>query len=497
MTTKTFTTPTTGGAARAAAVVANENAAYRALSAVTTALAGARAQRHSLDALEASLLTMADQIATLLTSDGGYSDHGEFAHRAVAAELGAAVKESDRAIARKINQAVVLVNDYPEVHSALAAGSISAGHAKAITGAGAVVTGSRPEARAAYAEAALKLAESDVVGRVIPLVKSLAEQYAARSLDERYAQARECRMVRVVEIEDGMADLTATLPAACAHGIKDRLDQMAKRVKLAEVKREEDLREASANSSPEMVVRSMDQIRADLLTDMLLAGDPTKIAAAGKTGLQAIQARVQVLVPREHLTEDGTVGSDDAGGRTDRGTNPASATFEGYGPIDTETARVLAAGANLWECFTFTFSELLAGEAIQVDSYRPSVAQRQFLGARDQHCRFPGCRIPLASCEIDHTIDAALGGPTTTDNLAHLCVGHHGLKHNSAWKVRQDPDGTLHWTSPTGRDYTEPTPSSVRFPSTSTPAPDPVPPPDLSPQSASKSPPGSEQAHPF
>ncbi|WP_235590669.1 HNH endonuclease, partial [Leucobacter sp. G161] len=55
--------------------------------------------------------------------------------------------------------------------------------------------------------------------------------------------------------------------------------------------------------------------------------------------------------------------------------------------------------------------------------------------------------------ETDHTIDAALGGPTATDNLAYLCRSHHALKGNSDWAVKQLAGGVLEWTSPTGRIY--------------------------------------------
>ncbi len=95
---------------------------------------------------------------------------------------------------------------------------------------------------------------------------------------------------------------------------------------------------------------------------------------------------------------------------------------------------------------------------IAVDRYRTAQSQRRFLRARDQHCRFPGCRRAAIRCEIDHTVDHAQGGPTALWNLAHLCQRHHSMKQFTSWRVRQLPGGILEWTSPTGRVYREDAP---------------------------------------
>lgn len=409
------------------------------LRALTSDLMRIRAQMHTLQAEEAAILSRADELASRIAAEGAHSDHGEFAHRAIAAELGTAVHESDRAMAAKIDRACSLVQRYPSVLDALKASSISLAHAHAIAEAGSIIQ--RDDARAQYASASLEIAEVEVLGRARPIIKELAEQFAERTIDERHVEARSHRMVSVVDREDGMADLIACISAPFAYGIKDRLNRMAREVKLAET-------EAVAGVAVEQTPRSMDQIRADLLTDLLLAADPNAVAASGATGASSIQARVQVILAEESVAQ--TVPA--------AGAEPA--TLEGYGPIDTESARFFAASAPHWERITVSPT---SGSVISVDTYRPTAEQRRFLGARDLHCRFPGCRVALNRCDIDHTVDAALGGPTSTDNLAHLCRGHHTLKHHSAWSVRQEPDGTLIWMSPTGRACSEPPPSRVRF----------------------------------
>jgi hypothetical protein len=44
-------------------------------------------------------------------------------------------------------------------------------------------------------------------------------------------------------------------------------------------------------------------------------------------------------------------------------------------------------------------------------------------------------------------------GHTTAANLQGLCTWHHHRKHDN-YTVTRDPDGTTHWTTPTGRHHT-------------------------------------------
>ena len=55
------------------------------------------------------------------------------------------------------------------------------------------------------------------------------------TIAERHAEAREARRVTVRDVEDGMSELWALLPSVLAHGIHDRITQMARSVKDAAV----------------------------------------------------------------------------------------------------------------------------------------------------------------------------------------------------------------------------------------------------------------------
>ena len=85
--------------------------------------------------------------------------------------------------------------------------------------------------------------------------------------------------------------------------------------------------------------------------------------------------------------------------------------------------------------------------------YRPSTALDEFVRFRDMTCRFPNCDVPAEFCDVDHTIPWPLG-PTHPSNLKCTCRKDHLLKTFwEGWSDRQFPDGTVEWTSPTGKTY--------------------------------------------
>ena len=87
----------------------------------------------------------------------------------------------------------------------------------------------------------------------------------------------------------------------------------------------------------------------------------------------------------------------------------------------------------------------------QVDRYRPSNPQHQFIWTRDRRCRMPGCTTRAAWADLDHVIPHACGGATSCENLCCLCRRHHRLKtHAPGWTTRLHPDGTYTVTTPTG-----------------------------------------------
>ncbi|WP_053386373.1 HNH endonuclease signature motif containing protein [Leucobacter japonicus] len=431
-------------------------------------------QQRALDAARLELLNAALEAATGLgaahrTSDRVSGSRGsELEYRALRADLAGVLGASERSAEAQLDTAWRVQHEYLAVQEALAAGEISAAHARVIVDAGMRVGhGSEPDVvarRSAYESEVLTHARVDTVNRLRPIARRLAEQHAVESLDERHREAVRERRVMVQEREDGMSDLTAYLPTVEAYAIHDRLTRIAREVQRVEASGHESESAAESDAESSEPVRGRDEARADVFVSLLLNSDPMEVDCSA-TAARSMRARVQVIVPVEGLVGAGAgAGPGSAMDRHEwrngeRGDH-AVAELIGAGPIPVGSARDIAAETPVWERVTV---ESATGSVLAVDRYRPSEEMRRRLGARDQHCRFPGCRVPLARCDLDHTIDAALGGATATDNLAHLCRGHHTLKHHTGWIVEQRYDGDLLWTSPTGRKIPDRPPSRVRF----------------------------------
>jgi hypothetical protein len=84
--------------------------------------------------------------------------------------------------------------------------------------------------------------------------------------------------------------------------------------------------------------------------------------------------------------------------------------------------------------------------------YRPSAELAEFVRTRDLYCRAPGCDVPADRCDLDHTVPYPIG-PTHASNIKCLCRTNHLMKTFGGWHDVQLPDGTVIWTSPSGRKY--------------------------------------------
>ncbi len=152
------------------------------------------------------------------------------------------------------------------------------------------------------------------------------------------------------------------------------------------------------------------------------------------------------IVHNKALTVNVTVELD-----TLTGKNEKPANLEGYGPIPASIARELAIDAN-WRNMVV---EKGTGNLLNFgrNCYLPPKNLVDFIIARDQRCRFPGCRQLSYRNDIDHAQPWENGGETNPDNLGSLCRRHHRLKTSYGWKLKSEVDGSCTWTSPRGKIY--------------------------------------------
>lgn len=398
-----------------------------------TRVAEIRAALSALQADELRELTELQRLATDAAERRANQSAGlargkalELAHRSLVAELAVACRVSDRTMATRLAEAELMVTAFPSTVDALAEGTITLGHARVIAEHGAVVADAACRAR--YEETVLDRAVEVTPGRLRRVAQLAAAKLGEVSFEERHRAARENRSVLVTELADGMSQIIHTLPTVFAEAAWDRLTQQAKAVLVA---------------SPDDP-RTMDQIRSDLATELLLTGEPSGCADAPHAAGIGIRAEVSIIIPALTLL----------------GLDAEPATIVGRGPIGLDDARRMAAGVpSLIRILTHPVSDMV----LAVDTYRPSEQLRRFLRIRDGRCRFPSCNRHPGRCDIDHTVDAHLGGPTEVGNLACLCRNHHTLKHHGGWKVRQTSPGVLEWTGPHGTVATDTPDAPVRF----------------------------------
>ncbi|WP_448003511.1 DUF222 domain-containing protein [Agromyces bauzanensis] len=342
----------------------------------------------------------------------------ELARRSVTAELATALRVPERTMERQIAEAWALSTTLPATLGAMREGLISARHAAVIVEETADL-GDDPALRIRLDERLAVVAATTTAATLRRRARALREELSAESIAERHRAARAERRVELEPAPDGMAWLHALLPAADAMLIKDRLDRVAHAA------------DAVGDSDP----RAVDQVRADAARDLLLHGRlpaDSEFASAIATVRPTVHVTVPVMTLLGASEEPGMLG--------------------GYGPIDADTARRLAAHAP---SFIRLLTHPVSGTVLDVDrtSYRPPADLKRWLEVRDGTCRFPGCNRRAVRCDVDHTDDWEHGGCTAFDNLAHLCPLHHHLKHETSWSVRHLAGGVLEWTSPAGRRH--------------------------------------------
>ncbi|WP_371029593.1 DUF222 domain-containing protein [Pseudoclavibacter sp. JSM 162008] len=436
------------------------------------------------------------EMASVLDELDGTEEHAMHV-QSLAAEIALIEQIGQAAAEGALSDAGIAVREFPGFVDALGEGKLNEEQLRVLTGAGLSVSHADAAEQSARRGEFVRVMLAELDSRVLPpkalrmAAARVAESLTEESVSERHERARKTRYVSVTATENGMCMLRARLPLIEGKAIADRLRKQGKALIRARPKPDQARRAPEASDAPDAQEasgvpdssdgpnvsdapdeRTMDEVKADLFTDMLLTADPMSCAAAA--GIQAnVQFTIPILTALTKLGGNGAVSGTGSGPGSGRGPGPgprvrgggaascvagaarltpAPALLDGMIPVPFEEAIRLAGTAT---SFVRILTHPITGTVTAVDTYRPSAAMRAFLAARDIHCRWPGCRQPATRCDLDHTHAWEHGGKTTLENLCGFCKHHHVMKHATAWTATQLDGGVMQLRTPSGKILTD------------------------------------------
>ncbi len=377
-------------------------------------------------------------------------------------EIAAALHIAAGTATRRMTTATALIHHHPRLWDALEVGAITWSQCLAmlevITShhtdpAGNGTDNPTPPDDASYAGDFLELADA-VLDAVLPT----ASNYPPARLRERtrhtltrlapeVAAARRARATRnrtgisVWNSGDGLATLAVTGPAVDIHALTSHI-----RAHANALKETDEVNRASTPDTPNPDAsghrhiswdepRSIGQWRlAAILTAYGLA--PIGIPPAttdtttpdGARAIPGLDIRIVIDLP----TALGLAN------------NPAD--LPGYGPLDPDLARVLAASGDWTRWITDPVHGYLLDDG---DRRLPTARLARYINARDARCDAPSCS-RTTRLDIDHTPPYATTGLTNADTLTRACIRHNRSRDKAKWHT----PGSRTWVSALGRRYT-------------------------------------------
>ncbi|HEY3575149.1 MAG TPA: DUF222 domain-containing protein [Arthrobacter sp.] len=444
-------------------------------------LAGVAAMEARLAAVKVHLAAGFAAAEEAMTPPGTSGQDRTVRQMSVTAEVACALTVSEGVAERLLVESATLSTDLPLALAALGAGTLSWQHGRIMCD---ETDGLGPEAAAAF-EAHFLDPETPGYARGCPAGELTPARFRAKarywrerhhpvSIEKRHHKCVQDRRLEYAPDRDGMAWLSAYLPADQAAGIWNRTTTAARAMQgPAETRTLTQLRVDAAASwllGPAPGVGSpTDDPAAAFIPTSLVPTDSVPADSPGAIDVPAGGAALAGDVPASELQ---------AAGVSARGLQPGGvpsptaqvlvtvpvfsllglsgepATLDGYGPIPPSMARRLVAdGAT---SFLRVLTDPRDGAPLEIGrtSYRLTKPMRQWLRLRDAKCTFPNCNNPSLDNDADHILAWADGGGTGVTNLGQPCPKHHRLKHTTQWQ----PVGATHdtppgWISPQGRSY--------------------------------------------
>ncbi|MFJ6356923.1 HNH endonuclease signature motif containing protein [Pseudarthrobacter oxydans] len=396
-------------------------------------LAGVARSEAKLAAVKARAVQVLAAATSVLNGPPSSPQEATAQDRSLVAEVGCALVIGDRAAGALLAESHALATALPRTLAALGCGTISWQHAREMVD----QTVGLDRAGAAALEAHFldpdtpRPAGAATIGempayRFKAKARTWRERHHPESLEKRHAKGVADRRVEYRPDQDGMAWLSACLPAHQALAGWNRLNALS--------------RAAQGPTEP----RTLTQLSADHFAQAILTSGANASSGDGAgagtdlTPSSSIRAQVLVTVPVLSLM----------------GVTDEPAMLDGFGPIPASMARDLVADGA--DSFYRVLVDPRDGAPLEIgrSSYRVTKAMRNWLRLRDGQCPFPGCSNPSLDNEADHLLAWHHGGTTGISNLGQPCPKHHKLRHTSGWKptpaTKNQPPG---WTSPTGRHY--------------------------------------------